>query len=129
MLEFIRMMLMRKFQERKEKCAKWNFVIPPRVNARILKNSRESMMLTILSAGEMEYEVLGPDGSYVVKLRQYSYGCGSWQITNIPCSHAMTDISPSYGRDSLKDKEPNQPHSSVIAFFSQPPTRHNLDPS
>ncbi|KAK3188304.1 hypothetical protein Dsin_027865 [Dipteronia sinensis] len=32
MLEFIRRMLMRKFQERKEECAKWNAVIPPRVN-------------------------------------------------------------------------------------------------
>ncbi|KAK3188303.1 hypothetical protein Dsin_027864 [Dipteronia sinensis] len=36
-------------------------------------------MLTIISAGEMEYEVLGPDGSYAVKLRQYSCSCGSWQ--------------------------------------------------
>ncbi|KAK2638290.1 hypothetical protein Ddye_026085 [Dipteronia dyeriana] len=68
-------------------------------------------MLTIITAEDMEYELLGLDGSYAVKLRQYNYGCGSWQITGIPCCHAMAAISHSCGRDPVKD--------IVVAFVHQ----------
>ena len=76
LLEFIRRMVMRKFQERKDECAAWNSVIPPRVNAKVLKNSKESRLLTIIAAGNGEYELLGPTGGHGVKLREYSCQCG-----------------------------------------------------
>ncbi|KAK2651859.1 hypothetical protein Ddye_011715 [Dipteronia dyeriana] len=79
LLEFIRRMVMRKFQERKEECQQWNSVLPPRVNAKILKNSKQSRVLTIIAVGKMEYELLGPNEGYVVKIGEYSCQCGSWQ--------------------------------------------------
>ncbi|KAK2662922.1 hypothetical protein Ddye_001496 [Dipteronia dyeriana] len=113
MLEFIRKMLLRKFHERKEEYAKWDYVIPSRVNAKVLKNSGESRILTIISAWELEYEVFGPCGLYVVKLRQYSYGGGSWQKSSIPCSHAMVTTSLSCGRDLVKDRATDYVHQSL----------------
>ncbi|KAK3211901.1 hypothetical protein Dsin_016607 [Dipteronia sinensis] len=68
-------------------------------------------MLTIIAIRDMEYELLGPHGLYVVKLRQYNCGCGRWQINGIPCCHAMAAISHSCVRDPIKDR--------VVAFAHQ----------
>ncbi|KAK1570739.1 hypothetical protein Q3G72_006431 [Acer saccharum] len=94
LLEFIRRMVMRKFQERKDECEQWNSVLPPRVNAKIMKNSKESRLFTIIAAGNGEYQLLGPTGGYGVKLREFSCQCGYWQISGIPCSHAMCCHKP-----------------------------------
>ncbi|KAK2651705.1 hypothetical protein Ddye_011561 [Dipteronia dyeriana] len=96
LLEFIRRMVMRKFQERKEECDAWRTVLPPKVHAKILKHSKTSRQMTIISAGEQEYEIMGHDGNFPVKLREYNCGCGSWLISGIPCSQAMTSISHNY---------------------------------
>ncbi|KAK2641992.1 hypothetical protein Ddye_023755 [Dipteronia dyeriana] len=72
LLEFIRMMIMRKYHERKEECEAWNSVWPPRVNAKILKHGRESRLFIIIVVENREYELLGPTGGYGVKLMEYS---------------------------------------------------------
>ena len=104
LLEFIRMMFMRKFKDRKEECEQWNSVLPPRVNAKILKNSKESRVLTIIATGNTEYELLGPNEGYAVKLGEYSCQCGYWQISGIPFNHTMAAISHYCGKSVLKDK-------------------------
>ncbi|KAK1576311.1 hypothetical protein Q3G72_012828 [Acer saccharum] len=113
LLEFIRRMLMRKFQERKEECDAWRTVLPPRVHAKILKHSKASRQMTIISAGDQEYEILGQDGTFAVKLRQYNCGCGSWQISGIPCPHAMAAISHNCGKEALRDMVPRYVHQSL----------------
>ncbi|KAK1586816.1 hypothetical protein Q3G72_006408 [Acer saccharum] len=104
LLEFIRRMVMRKFNERKEECLGWSSVLPPRVHAKILKHGRESRSLKMIAAGNMEYELLGESGGYVVKLKEYNCQCGSWQVSGIPCCHAMAVISHYCGRAAVKDK-------------------------
>ena len=86
LLEFIKKMIIRKFQERKDECEAWNFVLPLRVNAKILKNSKESRLFRILAAGNEEYKFLGLTGGYGMKLREYSCQCGYWQMSGIPWS-------------------------------------------
>ncbi|KAK3193062.1 hypothetical protein Dsin_024372 [Dipteronia sinensis] len=113
LLEFIRRMVMRKFQERKKECDQWNSFLPPRVNAKILKNGKQSRVLTIVAAGNMEYELLGPNEGYVVKLSEYSCQCGSWQVSGIPCRHAMAVISHYCGKAAVKDKVSEYVHQSL----------------
>ncbi|TXG51314.1 hypothetical protein EZV62_023838 [Acer yangbiense] len=113
LLEFIIMIVMRKFQERNNECEVWNSVLPPRVNAKILKNSKESRLFTIIAAGNGEYELLGPTGGYGVKLREYSCQCGYWQISWILCSHAMAAISHYCGKFVMKDKISDFVHQSL----------------
>ncbi|KAK1591398.1 hypothetical protein Q3G72_007095 [Acer saccharum] len=88
-------------------------VLPPRVNARILKNSKESRVLTIIAAGNMEYELLRPNEGYAVKLGEYSCQCGSWQVSGIPCRHAMAAISYHCGKAAVKDKISVYVHQSL----------------
>ncbi|TXG59801.1 hypothetical protein EZV62_014374 [Acer yangbiense] len=113
LLEYIIRLVMGKFQQRKVECEKWNLVIPPRINSKILKASRESRLLKMINAGEMEYELMGPDMTCAVKLREYTCACGRWQINGIPCCHAMAAISHYCGRDAVKDKVVEFVHQSL----------------
>ncbi|KAK1588248.1 hypothetical protein Q3G72_021295 [Acer saccharum] len=115
-----RRMVMRKFQERKEECEQWNSIFPPRVNVKILKNSKQSRVLTIIAVGNMEYKLLGPNEGYTVKLGEYSCQCGSWQVNEIPCRHAIATISHHCGMAVVKDKT-NE--TSTTASFSHQPTQ------
>ncbi|KAL5864579.1 hypothetical protein ACOSQ3_002093 [Xanthoceras sorbifolium] len=92
LLEHIRRIVMKRFQDRKEQCATWNSEIPPIVNAKIIKASRKSRLLKMLSAGNGEYELLGETRAYVAKLNLRSCECGIWKISGVPCSHALAGI-------------------------------------
>ena len=48
-----------------------------------------------------------------VKLREYSCQCGYWQISGIPCSHAMAAISHYLGKSVMKDKISEFIHTSL----------------
>ncbi|TXG53101.1 hypothetical protein EZV62_022270 [Acer yangbiense] len=85
LLEFIRRMVMRKFNKRKKECR----------------------------VGNMEYELLGPTGGYAVKLREYNCQCSSWKVSGIPCCHDMAAINHYYGRAAMKDKVTEFVHSSL----------------
>ncbi|KAK2662427.1 hypothetical protein Ddye_001001 [Dipteronia dyeriana] len=106
-------MVMRKFYDIKEECRRWSSVLPPRVHAKILKHSRESRTLTMIAAGNMEYEIIGASGGYVVKLKEFNCECSSWKISGIPCCHAMAVISHYCGRAAVKDKVAKFVHSSL----------------
>ncbi|TXG64419.1 hypothetical protein EZV62_011413 [Acer yangbiense] len=108
LLEFIRRMVMRKFNERKDECIGWSSVLPPRVQAKILSRS-----FKMIAAWNMEYELLGASGGYAVKIREYNRQCGSWQVSGIPCCHVMAAISHYCGRAAVKDKVVEFVHSSL----------------
>ncbi|KAL5857477.1 hypothetical protein ACOSQ3_004935 [Xanthoceras sorbifolium] len=74
-------------------CATWNSKIPLTVNAKIIKASRKSRLLKMLSTGNREYELLGETRAYVAKLNLRSCECGVWQISGVSCSHALAEIS------------------------------------
>ncbi|KAL5818608.1 hypothetical protein ACOSQ4_022450 [Xanthoceras sorbifolium] len=101
LLEFIRRMVMKRFQKRKEECLGWKIEIPPSVSKKILMASKNSRILRMLSAGNGEYELLDERRAYVVKINQATCECGGWQVSGIPCCHAMAAISHYAGRDGV----------------------------
>ncbi|KAL5844193.1 hypothetical protein ACOSQ4_010151 [Xanthoceras sorbifolium] len=92
LLEHIRRLVMKRFYDRKQDCTMWSSELPPTVNAKILKGSREGRLLKMLSAGNGEYELLGETRVYVTKLNQFSCECGVWQLSGLSCSHALAGI-------------------------------------
>ncbi|TXG60496.1 hypothetical protein EZV62_015069 [Acer yangbiense] len=60
--------------------------------------------------------MLGPNEGYVVKLSEYSCQCGSWQVSGIPCRHAMAAISHHYGKATVKDKLLNLINPPLMAI-------------
>ncbi|TXG63478.1 hypothetical protein EZV62_010472 [Acer yangbiense] len=67
----------------------------------------------MIAAGNIEYELLCVSGGYAMKLREYNCQCGSWQVSGIPCCHAMATISHYCGRAAVKDKVAEFIHSSL----------------
>ncbi|KAK2663291.1 hypothetical protein Ddye_001865 [Dipteronia dyeriana] len=113
LLEFIRRIVMRKFNDRNGECNSWSSVLPPRVHVKILKYSRESRTLTMIATGNMEYEFIGTSGGYAVKLREYNCACGSWQVSRIPCCHAMVAISHYCCKEAVKENVAQFVHNSL----------------
>ncbi|KAL5865372.1 hypothetical protein ACOSQ3_002886 [Xanthoceras sorbifolium] len=64
----------------------------PTMNAKIIKASRNSRLLKMLSTKNGEYELLGETRAYVTKLNFCSCECGAWQISGVSCSHTLARI-------------------------------------
>ncbi|KAK2655424.1 hypothetical protein Ddye_008476 [Dipteronia dyeriana] len=91
LLEYIRRMVMKRFQERKEACNRQTSELPPTIKAKLVKASDKSRMHIMLKAGNEEYELLGETRAYLTKLRLVNCKCGVWQVSGIPCSHAFVE--------------------------------------
>ncbi|TXG57121.1 hypothetical protein EZV62_018434 [Acer yangbiense] len=113
LIEFIRRMVMKRFQERKEECSRWKTEIPPNVSSKVLKASKESRILRMINAGDGEYELIEYSTTYVVKLGSFTCDCGAWQISGVPCSHAMAGISHFFGMVGVSDQISDYIHPSL----------------
>lgn len=49
-------------------------------------------------SGGAKYQVVGPDGQFVVDKDDESCSCRVWQLTGLPCSHAVSVIYHNNGR-------------------------------
>ncbi|KAK2634775.1 hypothetical protein Ddye_029567 [Dipteronia dyeriana] len=72
-----------------------------------------SWVLTIIVVGNMEYDLLAPNERYDVKLGEYSWQCGSWQVGGIPYRHALVAISHHCGKAAVKDNVSEYVHRSL----------------
>ncbi|KAK2647567.1 hypothetical protein Ddye_015056 [Dipteronia dyeriana] len=69
LLEYIRRLVMTRFQQRKEDCQRWKTEFPPSVNKKVVQATLDSRILTMIHAGEGEYEMLGLTRAYTAKLQ------------------------------------------------------------
>ncbi|KAH9770952.1 SWIM-type domain-containing protein [Citrus sinensis] len=99
LLEFIRLKIMKRLIRRREKAALWYSDLPPRVHRKLTKISKASRKLIVVKASKAQYEVLefidDEERHYVVDLKKFECDCGAWQISGMPCKHAMACISHS----------------------------------
>ncbi|KAK2658433.1 hypothetical protein Ddye_004966 [Dipteronia dyeriana] len=96
LLEYIRRLVMTRFQQRKEDCQRWKTEFPPSVNKKIVQASLDSRILTMIHAGEREYEMLGLT-----------------RISGVPCNHALTGIRHFYGMGVAKERLIDFVHPSL----------------
>ncbi|TXG61429.1 hypothetical protein EZV62_012792 [Acer yangbiense] len=87
----------------KEGCGKWKSEIPPTVNKKIVENSADSRILQLIHAGEGKYELMGLNRPYTANLQEKTCECGAWQISGVPCSHALAGIRHFYGMGGINE--------------------------
>ncbi|KAK3222145.1 hypothetical protein Dsin_009170 [Dipteronia sinensis] len=97
LMEYIRRMVMNRFQLRKEECNRWGNGIPPAVNKKIKDNSVECRILRTLHSGQGKYEMLGVNMAYTANLNDKKCECGQWQVSGVPCCHALAGIRHHFG--------------------------------
>ncbi|KAK9216840.1 hypothetical protein WN944_008851 [Citrus x changshan-huyou] len=92
MLEWIRKKLMKRMIGRRNKAESWDSDIPRRIYAQMMKNLQIGSANPICRASEWLYEVDENTKTYIVDLEHHMCDCGQWQVSGIPCVHAMPCI-------------------------------------
>ncbi|KAL2930320.1 Regulatory solute carrier protein family 1 member 1 [Bienertia sinuspersici] len=109
LLEAIRRMTMVRMSSRRKKCQAWNDADPcPTIVKRIRTLMHDSRTCKAFQSKEEEYEIREGRSMLQVSLNNKSCICGAWQITGIPCRHALRAIIAA-GHD---------PHHYVSTWYS-----------
>jgi hypothetical protein len=92
MIDTIRRKLMRRFQVNRASIAKMSGKLCPKIQVKVDKAGVKASECLLLYAGEGKYEVNYRQQKFVVNLREKTCGCKKWDITGIPCHHAISAI-------------------------------------
>ena len=109
MLEGVRSKLMVKFNEKRigGDIARWT--ITPTYSEKLAESKEWARNCKALMAGPDLYQVNSGAKSYAVNLKDWTCGCGKWDMTAIPCNHAVSAI--------YKSKQ--HPEDFVHQFFKK----------
>jgi hypothetical protein len=93
MLEMIRRKLMRRNQAKRDGISKLTGKLCPKVAKKLESIGLDAMDCVPHFADEKLFEMEAPYGKqFVVDLRKKNCGCRQWEITGIPCAHAVCAI-------------------------------------
>ncbi|CAN1821530.1 hypothetical protein LINPERHAP1_LOCUS29537 [Linum perenne] len=102
MLEDIRMMCMEQIAVKRKLASNWKADICPKILRKLSGRARSVRYCHIIGNGKDGYEVRYKDGDrFTVRLDEKICSCRSWDLTGIPCPHAITCII-SEGNDPEK---------------------------
>jgi SWIM zinc finger len=91
LLEGIRRVTMVRLATRRQKCATWEKLCPNIVK-RVQQLCNDSRSCRAFMSNVGEYEVMEGKSSLAVSLNNHTCLCNVWQLTGIPCKHAMRAI-------------------------------------
>ncbi|KAL0325119.1 UNVERIFIED_CONTAM: hypothetical protein Sradi_5081200 [Sesamum radiatum] len=95
MLEWIREFIMLRLTENRDRAEKkWSDKkICPKIRKILDKNMDKAADSIPIKSDQYNYEISCYDGArYVVNLQKFSCSCRKWDLTGIPCNHAMSAI-------------------------------------
>jgi len=92
MLEMIRRKLMKRYQKKRQGIREYVGDWCPKILAKLELCEKDAEECTSYYAGEGLFEVECSYGQFVVDLTRRSCGCRQWDMTGIPCPHAISAI-------------------------------------
>jgi hypothetical protein len=98
MLEAIRRKVMVRIQEMITQMDKWplNVIVCPNITKKLKKSINQSTYCETIFNGKDLYEVKlkewGIEHGFTVKLAEKTCSCGYWQLSGLPCAHAIACI-------------------------------------
>lgn len=95
MFEMIRNLLMSRFQTSREKARKWKGRICPKIKDVLAKIDVEAVKYSPMKSDEMHYQITRLDNmhdQHSVDLLSSSCSCRKYDLTGIPCKHAVCAI-------------------------------------
>lgn len=91
MLEKIKCQLMTRFYSKDKECAeKWTGNICPKIKKKTEKNDDLVNTCFTLPDGRGVFRVTDKEHQYIVDVTIKQCDCRRWQLTSIPCSHAIS---------------------------------------
>ncbi|KAK9279887.1 hypothetical protein L1049_013570 [Liquidambar formosana] len=92
MLEMIRKMLMSWIQAKRQIMLRAKGLLCPKIHDKLEKLIEDSRNCIVTYAGEQMYEVECLPRTYIVNLQRRTCLCRKWDVTGIPCIHAVASI-------------------------------------
>lgn len=92
MFEKIRLLLQKRIRTNRDLMIKYPEKVCPRILAKLEKNRELSYGYIAHWNGRSRFEVVGPQNKVVVDLDARTCECRRWQLSGIPCAHAMCAI-------------------------------------
>ncbi|XP_020411996.1 uncharacterized protein LOC18788539 [Prunus persica] len=94
MFEYIRCMLMRRIQARRDKMLTWNKPICPRIFKKVEGNKAKAGACVAIWSGGGKFQVsAGGHAQYIVDLELRTCSCRAWDLQGWPCVHAIAAIN------------------------------------
>ena len=91
--EIIRKKVMARIQENRGKSATWSGTICPNIFKKLKLNIKRSANCQVLWNGKEGFEVQeGEHRRYTVNLEKWQCSCRYWELSGLPCSHAISAI-------------------------------------
>ncbi|XP_060965764.1 uncharacterized protein LOC115719867 [Cannabis sativa] len=98
MLERIRIYLLKRLTRNRHSTLKWESNIAPRIQEILEKNKDIASGHISLKSSDFIYQIQTMHGSlYYVDLKEMKCSCRKWDLTGIPCSHAVAAIWNKHG--------------------------------
>ncbi|OMP03417.1 Zinc finger, PMZ-type [Corchorus olitorius] len=92
MLEEIREQTMRRIEAKRNFCTKWKQDYGPLIKKKFDARKKDARQWKMVSYGSNGAEVKQGNKSYIVKLDRTTCSCRYWQISGMPCCHAISAI-------------------------------------
>lgn len=92
LLEAIRNLLMVRMQSNKEKAAKWEDPLCPKIKKILMKNMEEAGECIPMKSDDWHFQIMSPYDQHTVDLTQRKCSCRKWDLSGIPCKHACSAI-------------------------------------
>ena len=92
MLEYIRRKFMNRIQIKKQGMEKYPGPICPSIQKKLEINKVDSGNCFPIFAGELKFEVDCHDSTHIVDLAEHTCSCRLWDLSGIPCKHAISCI-------------------------------------
>jgi hypothetical protein len=92
MMEMLRKKLMKRYQKKREGISTMEGRICPKIRARLDECGQDAGHCYCTYAGDGLFEVTHMEKQYVVNLVRRTCGCRQWDMTGIPCAHAICAI-------------------------------------
>lgn len=91
MFEKIKCQLMtRHFNKKAELANQFSGAVCPKIRSKVSKNAEFANICYPMPAGQGVFQVMVKDYQHIVDLRGQTCDCRRWQLTGIPCSHAIS---------------------------------------
>ncbi|VFR00848.1 unnamed protein product [Cuscuta campestris] len=91
-MEYIRQQMVSWFGERRNKGMRWNSILVPSAEKRILEAIADARCYKVLRANEIEFEIVSTERTNIVDIRSRVCSCRRWQLYGIPCAHATAAL-------------------------------------
>src|SRR5437588_2187687 len=106
MLEMIRKMLMRRLQNKRESMEGYSDLLCPKLKKKLANIDSISKYCTLDYAGANKWEVSYHESTFVVDIGKQTCGCRQWDVSGLPCMHAMSAIN----QNNLKKEDLVHPY-------------------